>query len=450
MEVVTDTLDRIEEENPKLNAFVVVDGEGALEDARRLEAAIAGGAEVGPLAGVPVGVKDLEDVAGLATSFGSPMYRDNLASADSVQVARLKQAGAIVVGKTNTPEFGYTIFTKNRLFGVTRNPWNLERTPGGSSGGSAAAVAAGLVPLATGTDAGGSIRLPAAYCGCFGYKPSLGRIPAGGFPGPKPLLTMHPIAVSGPLCRCVEDAAVFLDCVAGYHPSDPGSLPTPGNTYLAGLEGLPAGLRIAFSPDLGHLRVQREVRDRVEQAAGVFEELGCRVELWPGTLPDTANAWSRLLDCDLYAQVCGDLEQRPTELSRSLATQLQGTACLGIADLLAAQQARSELNHVLHQLYDHYDLLLTPTVPNEAFAAAGPPPDEIEGGPIRLFELMGFTQPFNFSGHPAASVPTARTTGGLPVGLQIVAARHRDDLVLQAARAYQNATCRDGKWFVAG
>ncbi len=439
VEVITDALKRIDEENPVLNAFVAVDAEGALGVARRLEKSIAAGEEVGPLAGVPVGVKDMEDVAGLVTSFGSPLYRDNVAETDSVQVARLKQAGAIVVGKTNTPEFAYTIFTKNRLFGVTRNPWDLERTPGGSSGGSAVAVTAGLVPLATGTDGGGSIRLPAAYCGCFGHKPSLGRIPAGGLPGPRSLLAMHPISVSGPLSRCVEDAALYLDCVAGYHPSDPTSLPGPGRSYLGSLGELPADLRIAFSPDLGRIRVQRGVADQVAAAAAVFEEMGARVEPWKDTWPDTAVAWSQLLNCDFYAQVREDLERRPEGLSRSLAAMLAETRSLGIEDLLAAQQARDELNRVLWDLFDCYDLLLTPTVPNEAFAAAGPPPAEIDGEPVPLFDLLGFTQPFNFSGHPAASVPVGFTDSGFPVGLQIVGGRHQDGLVLKAARAYEKA-----------
>ncbi|MBI5017596.1 MAG: amidase [Deltaproteobacteria bacterium] len=439
VEVVEETLRRIEEVNPRLNAFVLVDADGALREARRLEEALSAGEAVGPLAGVPVGVKDLEDAAGLVTSFGSLLYRTNEARADSVQVARLRAAGAIILGKTNTPEFGYTVFTKNRLFGVTRNPWNLERTPGGSSGGSAAAVAAGLVPLATGTDAGGSVRIPAAYCGCFGLKPSLGRIPAGAFPGPHPLLAMHPISVAGPLTRTVADAALFLDCVAGYHPSDPSSLPAPAATYGSILEQRPACLRIAYSPTLGGRRVQREVADRVERAVRVFEELGHRVELWEAGLPDASAAWSGLLNCDFFAQARQALEESPGELSRSLAVILEETRPFGLPDLLDAQRERTELNRALWELFDRYDLLLTPTAPTEAFDAAGPLPDAIDGYPVSLFDFLCFAYPFNFSGHPAASVPAGCTAAGLPTGLQIVGGRHRDDLVLRAARAYEEA-----------
>ncbi|MBN2397922.1 MAG: amidase, partial [Deltaproteobacteria bacterium] len=215
LEVMEDTLRRIETANPSVNAFVSIDADRAMDEARGATESIAAGEKPGPLAGLPIGVKDLEDVAGMVTSFGSVPFKDNVAAENSVQVARLREAGAIVVGKTNTPEFGSTGFCKNRLFGITRNPWNIERTPGGSSGGSAAAVAAGMVPVATGSDGGGSIRIPASYTGCFGIKPSYGRIPMG----PLPILSMNPIVALGPLTRTVEDAALYLDCTAGYHPS---------------------------------------------------------------------------------------------------------------------------------------------------------------------------------------------------------------------------------------
>jgi len=211
VELMEETIKRIEAINPVLNAFVVIRAEEAIDEAKALEKRIVSGEDPGPLAGIPIGVKDLEDVKDMVTSFGSIPYKNNLSHQDSVQVARLKASGAIVVGKTNTPEFGFTAFTKNRLYGVTRNPWNREHTPGGSSGGSAAAVAAGMVPLATGSDAGGSIRIPACYSGCFGFKPSYGRIPLG----PLSLQHMSRTWTLGPLSRTVGDAALYLDCVAG-------------------------------------------------------------------------------------------------------------------------------------------------------------------------------------------------------------------------------------------
>ncbi|RLB85531.1 MAG: amidase, partial [Deltaproteobacteria bacterium] len=241
VDLVHHCLERIEKLNPSINAFVSLRPQEALEEAKAIAESLARGKDPGPLAGIPIGVKDLEDVEGLPTTYGSIPFRDNVAVRDSIQVARLKRSGAIVIGKTNTPEFGFTGFTKNRLFGVTRNPWNLERTPGGSSGGSAAAVAAGMVPLATGSDAGGSIRIPACYTGCFGIKPTFGRIPLGPFHR----LNTTGLWTLGPLCRTVADAALYLDTASGYHHADPASLPKPGS-YLQRIEKKLPRLKICF------------------------------------------------------------------------------------------------------------------------------------------------------------------------------------------------------------
>ncbi len=243
VELMEATLERLTSVNGKLNAFIALQPEKAMAEARAITESMARGNSHGPLAGIPVGVKDLENVAGMVTSFGSIPFKDNMQSMDSIQVARLRVAGAIVLGKTNVPEFGFTGFTKNRLHGITRNPWNLERTPGGSSGGSAAAVAGGIVPLCTGSDAGGSIRIPASYSGCFRLKPSFGRIPHG----PQPFLSYSAMTVPGPLTRTVTDAAFYLDCTAGYHPADPYSLPRPEKSYVKHIDELPEKLTIAFS-----------------------------------------------------------------------------------------------------------------------------------------------------------------------------------------------------------
>ena len=257
-ELMDVTIRRIEQTNPKINAFVALRADAAMKEARALDERIARGEQVGTLAGLPLGVKDLEDTVGLVNSHGSKPFKDNMSTTDSIQVARLKAAGAIVIGKTNAPEFGYTAFTKNLLFGPTRNPWNLERTPGGSSGGTSAAIAGGVVPISTGSDGGGSVRIPACYTGCYGLKPNYGRIPND------PTLGMqqwNDTSVHGPITRTVRDAAIFMDAVVGYHPADPDSLPHPGISYAAILEGLPKKLRIAFHPDFGHL-VQHRRRPR--------------------------------------------------------------------------------------------------------------------------------------------------------------------------------------------
>src|SRR5712671_1514455 len=284
------TIKRIEQTNPNLNAFCALRADQALKEARALDEKIARREQVGPLAGLPLGVKDLEDVSGLPTTHGSKAFKDHMPGADSVQVSRLKAAGAIVIGKTNAPEFGYTAFTKNLLFGVTRNPWNLERTPGGSSGGSSAAIAGGMIPIATGSDGGGSVRIPACYTGCYGLKPTKGRIPHDATLG---MLQWNDTAVYGPLTRTVRDAALYMDAVVGYHPADPDSVPHPGISYDAILERIPKKLRIAFHPDFGQL-VQRDVMREIVKAVAVFKDLGHEVTTIDDPVPETGRAWMQL------------------------------------------------------------------------------------------------------------------------------------------------------------
>ena len=430
-----ETINRIEKLNPVLNAFTNLYAEQALEKAEEMTKALSSGKKPGPLFGLPIGVKDLEDVEGMVTSFGSIPFKDNMASYDSTQVSRLKKAGAIVVGKTNTPEHGFTGFTKNRLFGTTKNPWNLEKTPGGSSGGSAAAVAGGMLSLATGSDAGGSIRIPASYSGCFGLKPTAGRIPFG----PTPLLYMDNICVVGPLSRTVEDAALYLDCVAGYHPSDPKSIPRPGFSYVDCLEHLPGGLKIAFSPTLGFAKVRKDVMKRVEGAVRCFEEMGHFVEVYEKDLFDPSDGWSVFMNMDIYSQIREELSKNKDVMGKSLVKALSTTKNITMENIIEANIIRSEFNRVLMRLFDQYDLLLTPAMPTDAFNAEGPPPMEIDGEPIHILGAVAFTYPFNLSGNPAASVPVGFSENNLPVGLQIVGPRYRDELVLQAARGYEKA-----------
>jgi aspartyl-tRNA(Asn)/glutamyl-tRNA(Gln) amidotransferase subunit A len=432
-DLMEETIRRIETINPTINAFVALRAEQAMEEARRLADRIAAGEDPGPLAGVPIGVKDLEDVAGMVTSFGSVPYKDNVVQIDSVQVERLKAAGAVIIGKTNTPEFGFTGFTKNRLHGVTRNPWNTERTPGGSSGGSAAAVAAGMTPIATGSDAGGSIRIPASYSGCFGLKPSFGRIPTGPFP----LLQMYDLWTVGPLTWTVSDAATYLDCTSGYHPADPGSLPHRGSSYADCLEDMPRQLKIAYSRTLGYARVQADVQAQVDRAVSTFEQMGHGVEEWMETLPDVGPAWANLMNCELFGLLHQDLDKYRDDMGRTLVKSLDHAGSFSTREQVDAQKARTDLNRKMGDLFAQYDLFVTPTMPTEAFAAKGPPPAEIDGQPIPLLGAVAFTYPFNMSRHPAASVPAGFTTQELPVGLQIIGPRHRDDLVLQVSYAYE-------------
>jgi len=433
VELMQMTLDRIDATHETLNAFVALrEREALFEDAAAAEKRIARG-EGRPLEGVPLGVKDLEDVAGLVTSEGSVPFRDNLATRDSVQVARLKAAGAIVVGKTNAPEFGYTAITKNLLFGVTRNPWNLERTPGGSSGGSSAAIAGGVIPLVTASDGGGSVRIPASFTGCFGLKPSYGRIPHESVD----FWTMDDTAVFGPLTRSVEDAALHMDLVVGPHSLDPNSLPHPGISYREVLRELPSGLRVGYSPDLGHAVVQSDIAEIVRDAARVFEAAGHRFEELQNGLPELGRDWGMVGVFELLGQLGHLLPEREGDFGRSFIRAVKAGREMTPELWGDVRRRRAELNRWCANVFERCDLLLTPTVPFDAPPAKGPFPAETEGRTQPTASVGSFTIPFNLSWHPAATVRTGLSKAGLPTGLQIVGPRHRDDLVLQAAFAYE-------------
>jgi len=435
LELMTATLERIARVNPALNAFVALRADDALADARALDEGIARGADPGPLAGIPFGVKDLEDVGGLPTTYGSVPFRTHVAVRDSTQVARLRRAGAIPVGKTNTPEFGYTAFTKNRIFGVTRNPWDVSRTPGGSSGGSAAAIAGGLVPLVTASDGGGSIRIPASYTGSFGLKPTFGRVSRGPFA----FRDWVDLVCYGPLTRTVTDAALFLDAVVGPDPHDPDALPHPGFSYAARLDDVPDGLRLAYSPTLGYARVEPEVRHAVEDAIAVLERsLGRPVDLLSQRLTDAAAAWSGLCAFEQHGQLEPWIEAHHDEWGRGFLRSLQFGQRLTAANIGRCQRERLQLMEEVAGIFERHDLLLTPTMPTTAFAANGPMPAVIDGEPLTSpMHALAFTYPFNLTGHPAATVRAGLSGDGLPIGLQLVADRGREDLLLQVARAYE-------------
>jgi aspartyl-tRNA(Asn)/glutamyl-tRNA(Gln) amidotransferase subunit A len=441
VDVVTAALARIERLNPLVNAFVALRAEEALAEARSLAERIARGAEPGPLAGVPFGVKDLEDLAGLPTTHGSVPFRGNVARRDSTQVARLRCAGAIPLGKTNTPEFGYTALTKNALFGVTRNPWNLERTPGGSSGGSAAAVAAGLVPLATASDGGGSVRIPASYVGAFGLKPTFGRVPRGPFE----LLEWIDTTVYGPITRCVTDAALFLDVVAGSDPLDPDSLPAPAGSYVDALDRPPEGLRVAYSPTLGYARVAADVRREVE--AGVVAlgaALGRPIEPLADRLTDVGWAWGVLNAFELRARLTDLIDRHRDDWGHGFLRALEAGARVGAAEIGAAQRQRTALVAEVAAVFERWDLLVTPTMPTVAFAAGGPLPSGVGGETFDSpMHFVAFTYPFNMTGHPACTVRAGFADDGLPVGLQMVAPRGREDVLLQVARAWERSRPAD-------
>lgn len=447
VELMKATLERIEATHPKLNAVVSQrPREDLIADAAAADSRRAGG-DARPLEGVPLGVKDLEDVAGMVTSMGSRVFRDSVAEADSTQVARLRNVGAIVIGKTNTPEFGFTAITKNPLFGVTRSPWNLERTPGGSSGGSSAVLAGGVLPLVTSSDGGGSIRIPASFTGAFGLKPSQGRIPRG----PMKAWDYGNTAVYGPLTRTVEDGALFLDLVAGPSPCDPGSLPHPGLSYREVLEsGLPPTVRIAWSPDLGYARVQSDIARTAADAASVFDRAGLSVEALedhvPAGPPMLTAAWGTLGNFLIAGQIHEALRSQRQDMTHSFAEALERSWEMTPETFGAAARERGQLNLWCREVFNRFDLLLSPTVPYDPPPARGPFPTHTEGREQVPAGVAAFTIPFNMSGHPAATVRAGLSDAGLPVGLQIVGPRHRDDLVLRAARLFERARPWHPNW----
>lgn len=435
VDVLEHHLERIELLDQRLGAFVFLDADGAHTAAEEIDRHVALGLDPGPLAGVPVGVKELEEVTGWPHTFASTLFRDRTATFTSTQVSRTRAAGGVSVGLTAAPEFGATSFTASELHGVTRNPWNLARTPSGSSGGSAAAVAAGLVPLATGSDSAGSLRIPASFSGVVGFKGTYGRVPRGPAYVGSPNLRNY-----GALTRSVGDAARFLDCVVGPDELDPLSLPHPGFSYELSVDEVElAGTRVAWTADLGFGVCDHDVAATVRAAAAAlvreaaFDELDLEV-----SLPDPAAAWEVLGLPDLHAGLRPLFPERAEEVSPALRVGFEAAAALSVEDLCRAHAARDSLVKALAALFDRIDLLLLPTTATAAFPAEGPMPTEIAGRPVDPLLTVALTYPFNLSGHPAVSVP-AGSVEAAPTGLQIVGRRHEDLLVLAAAAALEQA-----------
>jgi aspartyl-tRNA(Asn)/glutamyl-tRNA(Gln) amidotransferase subunit A len=432
VEVTEASLERIERRDRELNAFCLVDADRALADARASEQRWRAAAPAGALDGVPVAVKDVFLTRGWPTLRGSRAIDPSGPwNDDAPAVASLRRHGAVLPGKTTTPELGWKGVTDSPLEGVTRNPWDPTRTSGGSSGGSAAALSAGMVPLALGTDGGGSIRIPCGFCGLAGIKPTYGRVPAW------PASPYGPVAHAGPMARTVTDTALLLDSMAEQDSRDWAALPPPQGSFLDGLERGVDGLRVAFSPDLGHVRVDPDVAAPVARAAAAFADLGADVEQVDPGFDDPRTVFDVVWSAGA-ARGVADLGDPPADvLDPGLAEIAAAGRSYTVLDYLAALQARDALAIRMSAFHERWDLLLTPTLPLPAFAAGREVP---EGSADRRWpSWTPFTYPFNLTQQPAASVPCGFTPGGLPVGLQIIGARHADALVLRAARAYEAA-----------
>jgi aspartyl-tRNA(Asn)/glutamyl-tRNA(Gln) amidotransferase subunit A len=425
--------------NADLNAFVHVDAEGALAAAAVIDGAVAAGRgdELGPLAGVPFGVKDLEDCAGMPTTRGSRWFANTPSkTVDSIHVARLRAAGAIPIGKTATPEFGAWAYTASPLLGVTRNPWDPSRTPGGSSGGSSAAVSAGMVPFCTASDGGGSIRTPAAFTGLVGLRATYGRIPTFGD------THLAQNAVVGCLTTTVADTALLLDVMAGPDGRDRTCLPPPTDRYLEALGQLDlSGLRVAWSKDLGFAVVDPEVAATCEQAARRFASAtGAVMVERPVMLDDYTLTYAYVEGVDKFVGIDRTLwETRLDELDPLCAPAWKHLSRRTLPEAAAVESARRDLVTAVAALFDDVDLLLTPMASVAPFAAEGPMPTSIDGVDVHAGMSVVLSFLASLVNLPAVSLPGGLTSFGLPVGLQVIGPRFRENLVLAAAARYESA-----------
>ena len=431
VELVEDTLSRQDALEPQINAFVNRTPEQALAAAREAERAIAAG-EGGAIAGLPVSVKDLVPVAGVPWTFGSRPFADNVVDFDAPSVERIRQAGGCIIGKSTTSEFGCKAVCDSPLSGITRNPWDLTKTSGGSSGGAGASVAAGLTPFALGTDGGGSVRIPSALCGLFGIKAQFGRVPIF------PVSAAPTLAHVGSIARTVRDAALLLGVMAGHDRRDAFGVAEPTPDFLAACDASAEGLRIAWSPTLGYAQPEPEVATLCEAAARRFEALGCSVELVEDALgTDPVEIWMAEFYGGIGTKLKDLMAERPDELDSAVVATLSAGLDRSMVEYFTQVFARYEFREKMRQFFERYDLLLSPTLPCAAFDVGHDTPPGLEAR--NIVSWVYYTYPFNLTGQPAASIPAGFTASGLPVGLQMVAGINSEVDILRAAEAFEEA-----------
>ncbi len=435
MDVTETFIDRITRVNPKINAYCTTTFEIAREQAKQADRRVKEGKTLPPLNGVPTSIKDLMATRGIRTTYGSKIYEQNIPDINDVAVQRLLDAGIVMLGKTNVPEFGYAGGgSENKIFGATRNPWNLNRSPAGSSGGAAAACAAGLSPLAIGSDGGGSVRHPACFCGVFGIKPQAGRVPMW----PRIGIQGEIVSQYGPITRYVEDAALLLDVIKGPYPLDTATLPADGISYQDGLKTRPKSLKIGFSLNLGYAKqIDIEVEKATRAAVAKFEQVGWTVEEAAIKLKNPEPGfyvwYTSMFAHDLRLK----LREWGDQIHPDLAKFVQAGVGTTAFDVFKALLDWRGLNASIASFFEKYDLLVTPTTAVPAFELGLMFPPQINGKNVSPTGWQPFTYIFNATGHPAATVPSGFTTSGLPIGMQIVGPRFAELTVLQAAKAFE-------------
>ena len=441
-DLVAAHLDRIARVNPTVNAIVTLVAEQALARALEADEALARGRVLGPLHGLPIAHKDLQITRGIRTTFGSPIFKDFVPSDDSLLVERIRHAGAITIGKTNTPEFGAGSQTFNPVFGATLNPYDRTKTCGGSSGGAAVALACGMLPLADGSDMGGSLRNPASFCNVVGLRPSPGRVPI--WPA---AMGWSTLSVDGPMARSVADVALLLSAIAGPDPRSPIALADEGRVFAAPLDRDVKGVRIAWWKDLGGVPVDRRVKETVNAQRRVFESLGCIVEEAEPDFTDFDAVFKMLRGVAFLTGVAGRVARHHHLVKDTILWEIERGERLTGSEIAQAEVKRTELYHRMRQFMERYEFFVLPSTQVPPFDVDQPYVTEIDGVRMETYiDWMKSCYYISVVGNPAISVPCGFTTEGLPIGLQIVA-RHQDDWgLLQMAHAFELACAKPRVW----
>ncbi len=435
LELLSAHLQQIERTNPLLNAICTLVPEQAIAAAKALDKTIANGDKPGALWGLPIAIKDLTLTKGIRTTFGSPIYKDFIPDQDALYVERLKKAGAIIIGKTNTPEFGAGSHTFNTVFGMTRNPYDPNLTCGGSSGGAAVALATGMLPIADGSDMGGSLRNPAAYCNIVGFRPSPGRVPDW------PSKISSPLPVSGPMARNVEDLALLLSVMAGPDEKVPESIKETGKKFLAPLAKDFTHTRLAWTADLGRYPVDPEIISVCEKSLSFFSAIGCDIEEDCPALTDVDEIF-QIQRAHLFATLAkDDYEKHRDQMKNTVIWNIEKGLQLNDEDLARAENKRIALLTETAKFFDRYDYLVLPTVQVPPFPVETEWVREINGVKLDTYiDWMAICYAITVTGLPAISVPCGFTAGGLPTGIQIVGPPQKDFEVLQIAHAFEQAS----------
>ena len=437
VEVTKIYLNRIEKLDSELNSYITVTADEAIRSAKLAEDAIVRGENLGLLHGIPISIKDLESTKGILSTSGSIIFKDRVPDADSIVVERVRQAGAVILGKTNTPEFGVLAHTENRLGDHCRNPWDTALTTGGSSGGAAAAVASGLCSIATGSDGGGSIRIPASFCGVYGIKPTQGRVPRSF--GSQTVVVANQFSQSGPISRTVRDSAILLQIMSGNDSRDPISLKDNADDYLGSADKMVDGLKIGWSPDFGFANVDAEVLNITEKSSQVFQDLGCLVESAYIRLDSPFDTFWPLFSANIYSTFGRLLTSHPDELTWYARVCLEEGAKVTGADYAKALGGSDKIKAHFDDLFDHFDLLVSPTLAVTAFPVGEPPKTIADEDANWFWGYLPFTFPINLIGHPAANIPCGFDSKGLPVGLQIIGRKGDESTVIAASAAFEMA-----------